>query len=113
MMAGAGSRLDQVLGEQRLTVSRLGDRRWRLSMPWRTLVYGVIGRDVDEELTLVLAQGPTGEELVLSCEAIEIHKAHGAGAAGVLAVAALTWILGGWTGGAAASLTHRPRVSVS
>ena len=78
---------------------------WRLALPWRTLVYGLIRRQVDEEVRVTLRFAPGGCELEARCLPRRTHEAHSIGAAGVLLLTATTWLLGGWTSGAAAALT--------
>jgi hypothetical protein len=78
---------------------------WRFSLPWRTLVYGVIRRDLDEELSVVLAPSEPGWELRLRCEPLATHNAHAAGAAGVLLVAGTVWLASGWTTGVLPGIT--------
>jgi hypothetical protein len=78
---------------------------WRFSLPWRTLVYGVIRRDLDEELSVSLAPSDSGWELQLRCEPIGTHNAHAAGAAGVLLVAGTVWLASGWTKGVLPGMT--------
>ncbi len=57
---------------------------WQVSLPWRTMVYGVIRRDVEETATLVLASGTDSWDLVVRCEPVHTHNAHAAGAGGAL-----------------------------
>jgi hypothetical protein len=78
---------------------------WTVELPWRTLVYGVVRREV-EEVVGVTVHGVGGAwELEVLCLPKRTHDAHGAGAAGVLALAATAWLLGGLVNGAAAGLT--------
>lgn len=78
---------------------------WTVELPWRTLVYGLVRREV-EEVVEVTVHG-TGGAWVLEvlCLPKRTHDAHGAGAAGVFALAATAWLLGGWVSGAAAGAT--------
>jgi hypothetical protein len=78
---------------------------WEITLPWRTMVYGVIRRDVEETATVSLTSGPDSWELVLRCEPVHTHNAHAAGAGGVLAMAAAAWLAGGWTAGLLPGLT--------
>jgi len=75
-----------------------GDR-WEVLLPWQTLVWGLLRREVDERATFQLIQEPEGWELRVSCLPVETHAAHAAGAAGVALFAAAAWFIGGWTGG--------------
>jgi hypothetical protein len=68
-------------------------------LPWQTLVYGLIRREVDEQVALELIHGDEGWELRVSCLPVETHAAHAAGAGGVALVAAAVWLIGGLTGG--------------
>jgi hypothetical protein len=68
-------------------------------------VYGIIRRDVDEELSLTLGRTDEGWELGLRCEPLATHGAHAAGAGGVLLVAATVWLATGWGTGVIAGLT--------
>jgi hypothetical protein len=76
-----------------------GNGRWALLLPWQTLVYGLIRREVDEQVILELIQEIEGCELRVTCLPIETHAAHAAGAGGVALIAAAAWAIGGWTGG--------------
>jgi len=73
--------------------------RWEILLPWQTLVYGLIRREVDEQVSLELIQDPEGWELRVSCLPLETHAAHAAGVGGVALFAAAVWLIGGWTGG--------------
>jgi hypothetical protein len=73
--------------------------RWELLLPWQTLVYGIVRREVDEQVTLELIHDHEGWELRVSCLPVETHAAHAAGAGGVALFAAAVWLIGGWTGG--------------
>jgi len=72
---------------------------WELSIPWQTLVYGFIRRDVDERATLHLLHSDEGWELQPQSLPTQTHSAHAAGAAGVVAMTAAAWLIGGWVGG--------------
>jgi hypothetical protein len=74
-------------------------RRCEVLLPWQTLVYGLIRREVDEQVALELVQDPEGWQLRVSCLPVETHAAHAAGAGGVALIAAAAWVIGGWTGG--------------
>lgn len=73
--------------------------RWELLLPWQTLVYGLVRREVDEQVTIELVQSSEGWELRVSCLPLETHAAHAAGAGGVALMSAAAWLIGGWTGG--------------
>ena len=94
-------------GLRRSGVELTGESRasWTVVVPWQTLVYGFIRRDVDETATLTLVRSEAHWELRLDCLPAETHGAHAAGAAGALAMAAATWVIGGWTGGILPGLT--------
>jgi hypothetical protein len=81
------------------TLTGNGGASWKVIVPWRTLVYGFIRRDVDEAATLSISTSEAGCRLRLECDPVETHAAHAAGAAGAIAMAAATWLIGGWTGG--------------
>jgi hypothetical protein len=72
---------------------------WRVTLPWRTMVYAVVRRDVEETATVELVRGQDSWELGLRCEPVHTHGAHAAGAAGVFVLAAAVWLAGGWTAG--------------
>jgi hypothetical protein len=73
--------------------------RWEILLPWQTLVYGLVRREVDEQVTLELVHDPEGCELRVSCLPLETHAAHAAGVAGVALVAVAVWLIFGWTAG--------------
>lgn len=68
---------------------------WTVIVPWRTLVYGFIRRDVDEAATLTLQETDSHVELRLECLPAETHAAHFAGALGAAVMAAAAWMIGG------------------
>jgi len=72
---------------------------WEVLVPWQTMVYGFIRRDVDERATIHLLQSDEVWELELQSLPIQTHTAHAAGAAGVAAMTAAVWLIGGWVGG--------------
>ncbi len=98
-------RVADILRASSLPSSRTGDGGFRTSLPWRTRVFGIISRDVDEDVTLRLVQRPDLWELVVSCQPLETHGAHAAGVAAVLFIAASVWIATGFLTGVAAALT--------
>ena len=97
--------------EQALRASRVGswrrltDSRWQSALQWRTLVYGLIRRDVDEDVAIEVTRLLDGWQLEVSCTPVETHAAHASGAAGVLVLSALVWLTGGWLTGGAAGMT--------
>jgi len=76
-----------------------GGSAWELLVPWRTLVYGVIRRDVDESASVTIRQTERGFELQVECDPTQTHGAHAAGIGGVLLLAALVWLTVGWVDG--------------
>lgn len=76
-----------------------GPEAWMLQIPWQTLVYGLVRREVDERARLELSKNGDGWELRLTCLPVETHSAHAAGAAGVVLMSMAAWLIGGWTGG--------------
>ena len=84
---------------------RAADGRWQALLEWRTMVYGIIRRDVEETLSLQLCALEPGWELVVECVPVETHSAHAAGVGGVLALAATVWLAAGWTTGVLPGLT--------
>ncbi len=76
-----------------------GDRGWEILVPWRTLVYGFVRRDVDEQALLALVSTEEGWELRLECLPLQTHAAHAAGAAGVAMMTMAAWFIGGWGDG--------------
>ncbi len=78
---------------------------WEITVPWRTMVYGIIRRDVEESATVTVADGHGFWEMLLRCEPEHTHNAHAAGAGGVLVMAAVVWIAGGWKVGLVPGLT--------
>jgi hypothetical protein len=73
--------------------------RWELLLPWQTLVYGLVRREVDEQVALELIHDEEGWELRVSCLPLETHAAHAAGAGGVALFAAAVWLIVGWPSG--------------
>lgn len=76
----------------------------RLEVPWRSMVWGLIGREVEEHASLLVLAGPP-PQLVLTCRPQGSHDAHAVGAAGALAFAALVWLTVGWRVGVPAGAT--------
>lgn len=103
--AEADEKICEALRASALTATRDGAASWRTTLPWRTRVFGVIPRDVDEEMTLQLVQHPDLWELRVECHPLETHGAHAAGFAGVLFVAASIWIASGIAAGVVPALT--------
>lgn len=103
--AEADKRIDEALRESALAATRDGTSCWRTILPWQTRVFGLVPRDVDEEVTLHLVQHPDLWELRVDCHPRETHSAHAAGFAGVLFVAASVWIASGIATGVVPALT--------
>jgi hypothetical protein len=76
-----------------------GGSELELLVPWQTLVYGVIRRDVDESVSVTIRRTEQGFDLQVECEPIHSHGAHAAGIGGVLMLAALVWLTVGWVDG--------------
>jgi hypothetical protein len=89
------ARVSEVLHASDLTATRDSSSGWRITLPWRTRVFGLVARDVDEELNIHLTQHPDLWELVVRCTPLETHGAHAAGFGGVLFAAASVWIATG------------------
>lgn len=83
---------------------RQGLATWNAQLPWRTLVFGLVAREVDEDIVLELIPGDAPEVRV-SCTPRRTHGAHAAGLAGVLMLAVAVWLVGGWWAGAPAGAT--------
>jgi len=105
--ADTASRVRAALAASGVLDVRQSGGSWQMVLPWRTLVYGLIRRDVEEMVDLRLMKGAGGHDwhLAVSCNPRETHAAHAAGAGGVLAVSGLVWIAAGWTAGAVPALT--------
>lgn len=63
--------------------------RYTVELPWRTHVYGVFGARVTETVVVTISTTALDACLRLECVPLGTHEAHAAGAAGVLAVAAV------------------------
>ncbi len=85
----AGPTLEEALRASGAASSRPSDVGWLVEVDWRTLVLGVIRRDVDERLLVRVDDGV----VTLRCRSDGTHGAHAAAAAAVIAVAATTWLL--------------------
>jgi hypothetical protein len=103
--ADADSAVVEALQASSLKPFRSGASSWKLVLPWQTRVFGLIPREVDEELDISLFQRPDLSEVVVRCRPIETHAAHASGVAAVLFIAASVWIAGGWVAGLAAAAT--------
>ena len=97
-------RVGEALRTSALTATRDNNTAWRTILPWQTRVFGLIPRDVDEDVTLHLLHHPDLWELRVDCHPLETHGAHAAGFAGVLFVAASVWIASGISTGVVPSL---------
>jgi len=97
-------RVGEALRISELTATGDNTSNWGTILPWRTRVFGVIPRDVDENVTFHLEQHPDLWEFRVNCHPLETHGAHAAGFAGVLFVAASVWIASGIATGIVAAL---------
>lgn len=86
-------------------LSQGADGSMVLGLTFRTLVYGLVAREVDEAVALSFRLTDLGLELRLRCRPCATHDAHAAGMAGVVALAAAVWLTGGWGAGIPAALT--------
>ena len=100
----AEQRIGDALRTSELTGTRDDTSTWRATLPWRTRVFGLIPRDVDEDVTFRIEQHPDHWELRVNCHPLETHGAHAAGFAGVLFLAASVWIASGIATGVVAAL---------
>jgi hypothetical protein len=98
-------RIAEVLRAAALTATRQNASTWRAALPWRTRVFGLIPRDVDEVVNLCLVRRPDLWELIVSCRPMQTHNAHAAGLAGIVFMAASVWIATGWTAGVLPAVT--------
>jgi len=92
-------RVEDAFRASHLTGRRQDAASWLVSLPWQTRVFGLIPRDVDEQVSLQLLQHPDLWELVVSCRPLETHAAHATGLAAVLFIAASAWIASGLSAG--------------
>jgi hypothetical protein len=97
--AEVDQRVEEAFRASQLTGRRQDASNWLVSLPWQTRVFGLIPRDVDEQVSLQLLQHPDLWELVVSCRPLETHSAHATGLAAVLFIAASAWIASGLTAG--------------
>lgn len=93
--ADVEQKVGEALRGSALTLTREGPSSWRTTLPWQTRVFGLIPRDVDEDVSIQLERKPDLWELRVDCSPLETHSAHAAGFAGVLFVAASVWIASG------------------
>jgi hypothetical protein len=98
-------RIEEALRRLKLRAKRESENAWNISMAGQTLVYGLIRREVDETVLVAIRGYQEGSELVVRCAPRETHNAHAAGLGGVLLIAAVAWMVGGWTGGILPALT--------
>jgi len=96
---------DATLRAAGLTVATATADGWVLSLPHRTRVYGLVPREVDEQISLRIASNDESSELVLSCHPTETHNAHAVGLAGVFVAAAAVWFAGGLVAGLLPAVT--------
>ncbi len=101
---GADDLVAAALQSAGVTFTRGGPGVWQVQLPWRTLVFGLIAREVDEDVALALA---TSEEAAvrLVCVPRRTHEAHAVGLAAVLLIAVTVWLMGGWWTGLPAAFT--------
>jgi hypothetical protein len=98
-------RIAEVFRSASLSATRSNASTWRAALPWQTRVFGLIPRDVDEEVNLSLVRRPDLWELVISCRPIQTHGAHAAGLAGIIFLAASVWIASGLIAGVLPAVT--------
>jgi len=104
--AGAGAALEEAALAAGLTLLASTSSSWSFGLPWRTTVYGVIGRDLVETVSVTLEADPEkGLGIRLYCLPTGTHNAHAAGLGGVLAFAVAGWLLGGLVAGIPIGLT--------
>ena len=100
----AETRVSEALHASDLTAIRDSSSGWRIILPWQTRVFGLVPRDVDEELSIHLTQHPDLWEVVVRCTPLETHGAHAAGFGGVVFAAASVWIASGIAAGVVPAL---------
>jgi hypothetical protein len=98
-------RIAEALTATHLEWRRTGDGAWLVGLPWHTLVLGAVRRRVEEVVRFRVINLPQGQELRLTCTPQRTHDAHALGAAAVILLAVIAWIIGGWTAGLPAGLT--------
>jgi len=104
--ADAGQMLEAAARAAGLTLLSGSGRIWSFALPWRTTVYGLIGREMVETLSVELSvDTQRGAGLRLRCLPTATHNAHAAGMGGVLAFALAGWLLGGLLSGIPVGLT--------
>lgn len=103
--AGLDGLMHEALASSHLLGRRTGDVSWEVTLPWQTLVLGVMARHVEETVQVKLLGWPEHPQVKVSCLPVRTHNAHAAGCAVVLPMAVVVWLLGGWTGGLPAGLT--------
>jgi len=84
---------------------RTAETQWELNLEWRTMVLGVVRRDVEESVKASIVSDAGASELRLECRPVETHGAHAAGFAGVVVLAVTAWVAGGWSAGIPAGFT--------
>jgi hypothetical protein len=98
-------RVEEAFRASHLVGQREDSTGWLVSLPWQTRVFGLIPRDVDEQVSLRLMQHPDLWELTVHCRPLETHAAHATGLAAVLFIAASAWIASGLAAGVLPALT--------
>jgi hypothetical protein len=91
-------RMQQALRSAGITGTEQTRLTWGLEIDWHTVVLGAVRRPVREQAELRVSTARPGHPcLVLSCEPLQTHDAHAAGAAAVVVLAVAAWLLGGWS----------------
>ena len=103
--AEVDQRVEEAFRASHLSGHRQDSASWQVNLPWQTRVFGLIPRDVDEEVRMQLLRHPDLWELVLHCRPLETHSAHATGLAAVLFIAASAWIASGLVAGVLPALT--------
>jgi hypothetical protein len=97
--------VDEALHAARVEAHHDGGTAWELLLPWSTRVFGLVRRELEEEVALRVTALPETTRRELYCLPAATHAAHAAALAGVLVVAATAWLVGGWADGLPAGLT--------
>lgn len=101
----AGSRIEEALRRLNHRATQESADTWSVPLAGQTLVYGLIRREVDEAVSIAIREYPEGSELIVSCAPRDTQNAHAAGLGGVLLIAAVAWMVGGFAGGVLPALT--------
>jgi hypothetical protein len=92
-------RLEETMTRRSLEWESKDNFVWRVRLIWRTLVFGIIAREVEESVCVTLTDSEPGVCLTLRCLPQKTHEAHAAGAAGVVLLAVTVGLFGGFPGG--------------